>query len=78
MFQAAREFGEALQKRSVRKFYRCIVKGEVTGIESYGIFRIPNVEKFEVHSENIHFTIIDDSLYSFDKKTLYLNIYWCY
>ena len=28
-YQGAREFGEALQKRSVRKFYRCIVKGEV-------------------------------------------------
>ena len=24
-YQAAREFGEALQKRTVRKFYRCIV-----------------------------------------------------
>ena len=28
-YQAAREFGEALQKRSVRKFYNCIVKGVV-------------------------------------------------
>ena len=28
-YQGAREFGEALQKRSVRKFYRCIVKGEL-------------------------------------------------
>ncbi len=28
-YQAAREFGEALQKRSIRKFYRCIVRGEV-------------------------------------------------
>lgn len=28
-YQAAREFGEVLQKRTVRKFYRCIVKGEV-------------------------------------------------
>ena len=28
-YQAAREFGEALQKRSVRKFYHCIVKGIV-------------------------------------------------
>lgn len=28
-YQAAREFGEALRKRTIRKFYRCIVKGEV-------------------------------------------------
>ena len=28
-YQGAREFGDALQKRTVRKFYRCIVKGEV-------------------------------------------------
>lgn len=28
-YQAARTFGEALQKRSVRKFYQCIVKGEI-------------------------------------------------
>ncbi len=33
-YQAAREFGEALQKRTVRKFYRCIVKGEVKHAES--------------------------------------------
>ena len=33
-YQAAREFGEALQKRTVRKFYRCIVKGEVKRTES--------------------------------------------
>lgn len=33
-YQAAREFGEALQKRSVRKFYRCIVKGEVKKSET--------------------------------------------
>ena len=33
-YQAAREFGEALQKRTVRKFYRCIVKGEVKKTES--------------------------------------------
>ncbi len=33
-YQAAREFGEALQKRTVRKFYRCIVKGEVKKAES--------------------------------------------
>ena len=33
-YQAAREFGEALQKRTVRKFYRCIVKGEVKHSES--------------------------------------------
>ena len=28
-YQAAREFGEALQKRTVRKFYNCVVKGVV-------------------------------------------------
>ena len=28
-YQAAREFGEALQKRTVRKFYNCVVKGIV-------------------------------------------------
>lgn len=33
-YQAAREFGEALQKRTVRKFYRCIVKGEITKPET--------------------------------------------
>ena len=33
-YQAAREFGEALQKRTVRKFYRCIVKGEVKKSET--------------------------------------------
>ena len=33
-YQAAREFGEALQKRTVRKFYRCIVKGEVKKAET--------------------------------------------
>lgn len=32
-YQAAREFGEALQKRSVRKFYNCIVKGVVKQAE---------------------------------------------
>lgn len=33
-YQAAREFGDALQKRTVRKFYNCIVKGEVKGSET--------------------------------------------
>ena len=33
-YQAAREFGEALQRRTVRKFYRCIVKGEVKKAET--------------------------------------------
>ena len=32
-YQAAREFGEALQKRTVRKFYNCIVKGVVKQAE---------------------------------------------
>ncbi len=33
-YQAAREFGEALQKRTIRKFYHCIVKGTVAGPET--------------------------------------------
>lgn len=33
-YQGAREFGEALQKRTVRKFYRCIVKGGVKKSET--------------------------------------------
>ncbi len=33
-YQGAREFGEALQKRTVRKYYRCIVKGEVKKSET--------------------------------------------
>lgn len=32
-YQAAREFGDALQKRSIRKFYHCIVKGKVNTAE---------------------------------------------
>ena len=32
-YQAAREFGTALSKRSVRKYYQCIVKGEVKKAE---------------------------------------------
>lgn len=37
-YQAAREFGNALQKRTVRKYYECIVSGELRGtrqIEGY-------------------------------------------
>ena len=33
-YQAAREFGEALQKRTVRKYYHCIVKGEIKNSET--------------------------------------------
>ena len=32
-YQAAREFGAALSQRSVRKYYQCIVKGEVKKAE---------------------------------------------
>lgn len=32
-YQAAREFGDALQKRSIRKFYHCIVKGKISAAE---------------------------------------------
>lgn len=32
-YQAAREFGDALQRRSIRKFYHCIVKGRINAAE---------------------------------------------
>lgn len=41
-YQGAREFGEALQKRSVRKFYRCIVKGEVKKSENIDGYLLKN------------------------------------
>ena len=41
-YQGAREFGEALQKRSVRKFYRCIVKGELKRSEKIDGYLLKN------------------------------------
>lgn len=62
-YQAAREFGEALQKRTIRKFYRCIVKGAVKGpktIDGYllkdektnqvRIFKEPKAGAAEIHT----------------------------
>lgn len=56
-YQAARAFGEALQKRSVRKFYRCIVKGEVNKSETIHGFLLKDkktnqVQIFKEKKEN--------------------------
>lgn len=62
-YQAAREFGEALQKRTVRKYYECIVSGELRGetqIDGYllkdektnrvQIFMEPKMGASEIHT----------------------------
>ena len=62
-YQAAREFGEALQKRTVRKFYQCIVKGNITKDETIDgyllkdektnkvtIFSMPEEGASEIHT----------------------------
>lgn len=62
-YQAAREFGEALQKRTVRKFYNCIVKGQVKRSETIDgylwkdektnivqIFKEPHEGASEIHT----------------------------
>ena len=53
-YQAAREFGEALQKRSVRKFYRCIVKGEVKKAETIDgyLWKDEKTNKVQIFKEN--------------------------
>lgn len=53
-YQAAREFGEALQKRTVRKFYRCIVKGEVKKAESIDgyLWKDEKTNKVQIFKEN--------------------------
>ena len=53
-YQAAREFGEALQKRSVRKFYRCIVKGEVKKSETIDgyLWKDEKTNKVQIFKEN--------------------------
>lgn len=53
-YQAAREFGEALQNRTVRKYYRCIVKGEVKEakvIDGY-LWKDEKTNKVQIFSEN--------------------------
>ena len=52
-YQGAREFGEALQKRSVRKFYCCIVKGEVKKSEIIDGYLLKNerTNKVEIFHE---------------------------
>ncbi len=47
-YQAAREFGEALQKRTIRKFYRCIVKGEVKKAETIHGYLLKNEKTNQV------------------------------
>lgn len=52
-YQAAREFGEALQKRTVHKFYRCIVKGEVKkskSIDGY-LWKDEKTNKVQIFNE---------------------------
>ena len=53
-YQAAREFGEALQKRSVRKFYQCIVKGEVKKAETIDgyLWKDEKTNKVQIFKEN--------------------------
>ena len=52
-YQAAREFGEALQKRTVRKFYQCIVKGTVTNEETIDgyLWKDEKINKVTIHSK---------------------------
>lgn len=52
-YQAAREFGEALQKRTVRKFYRCIVKGEVKKAETIDgyLWKAEKTNKVQIFKE---------------------------
>ena len=47
-YQAAREFGEALQKRTIRKFYRCIVIGEVKKAETIHGYLLKNEKTNQV------------------------------
>ncbi len=62
-YQTAREFGEALQKRAVRKYYQCIVKGEVKKAEKIDgylwkdektnkvqVFKEPRKDAAEIHT----------------------------
>ena len=62
-YQAAREFGTALSKRSVRKYYQCIVKGEVKKAEKIDgflwkdektnkveIYKTPKKDAAEIHT----------------------------
>lgn len=47
-YQAAREFGEALRKRTVRKYYRCIVKGEIRQAETIDGYLLKNEKTNQV------------------------------
>lgn len=47
-YQAAREFGDALQKRTIRKYYRCIVKGEVKDAETIDGWLLKNEKTNQV------------------------------
>lgn len=47
-YQAAREFGEALQKRTIRKYYHCIVKGELREEKTIDGFLLKNEETNQV------------------------------
>lgn len=47
-YQAAREFGEALQKRTIRKYYHCIVKGELRQQKTIDGFLLKNEETNQV------------------------------
>lgn len=62
-YQAAREFGAALSQRSVRKYYQCIVKGEVKKAEKIDgflwkdemtnkveIYKTPKKDAVEIHT----------------------------
>lgn len=53
-YQAAREFGEALQKRTVRKFYNCIVKGQVKRSESIDgyLWKDEKTNKVQIYKEH--------------------------
>lgn len=54
-YQAAREFGDALQKRTVRKFYQCIVKGTVTREETIDGFLLKDekTNKVTIYSKPV-------------------------
>lgn len=62
-YQAAREFGNALSQRTVRKYYQCIVKGEVNKAEKIDgflwkdektnmveIYKTPKKDAVEIHT----------------------------
>lgn len=52
-YQAAREFGEALQKRTIRKYYQCIVKGQIKKAETIDgyLLKDEKTNKVQIFSE---------------------------